>query len=82
MADVGTLADLLRARFADAGDSGIDVLDISPDLHAPDLAPSIGGPAASLSPPRDCITLLVAADAWVATAHALRDDFGFEQMVD
>ena len=36
----------------------------------------------SVAEPRDEVTIDVAADAWLATARALRDEFGFEQLVD
>lgn len=82
MAQLDTLADRLRARFAEQAAGSVEVWEASAELHAPELAPSIGGPAASLSPPRDCTTLLVPVAAWAETARALRDEFGFEQMID
>jgi len=36
----------------------------------------------SVAEPRAEVTIDVAADAWLATARALRDEFGFEQLVD
>ena len=40
------------------------------------------GSVVSVAEPRGEVTLDVAADAWLDAARALRDEFGFEQLVD
>lgn len=46
------------------------------------LRARFGGASVELAEPRGEVTLEVAASSWLETARALRDEFGFEQLVD
>jgi NADH-quinone oxidoreductase subunit C len=56
--------------------------DMTAASFAHGLRARFEGALVEVAEPRGEVTIEVAADAWLAAARALRDEFGFEQLVD